>query len=852
MTKDKNPKPNPSSYPNNIPFKNKDKILDLPSFAYVTNGITKPTVDTSLINAIIRALVLDDQDLINVEDPYIVLLLKLKDVNLMSNIKCATCKVFRHGLDECPKNIDSGKAKNVKKPSQAPRGVSVCPKVGFKPTKQTYRVVPKQTNTNISGGKKKDVELPKEVSNSNPFDAFNSAENDDDLVTLVDEEGKHVKKVDYSSDHDNEDEVASTDNDMANFMALEKDLPDKIQDICNNLDIKVRGLARSQRISANGSQFNHNITTKDKNPKPNPSSYPNNIHLKNKDKFPDLPSFASVTNGIAKPTVDTSSTNDIIRALVLDDQDLINVEDPFMVLLVKLKDVNLMINMYVICRNEDRGLPLCAWGSSAYKKLADMFGKFMFFEAEESMKMSSARICISTKLHNFVSERVLVEVHGVNYDMHVHELGTWNINIVDETLDSSDNLNINGMEKVEDFIDKNSLAVLNDLNDLKETINELASNEIQHPISKENMDQEDDINKVSPEIAVSTDLSRPPGFEHMKRTSSVHYKIIAKILANKLAKVIDKIVSHKQSTFIDGRQILDGPLILTCLSSSRASLLVNGSPTSEFSIKRGLGQGDPLSPFLFILVMEGLHNALSTMVFYLASGLKINIKKSNVYGIGVSDVDVSSMASNSKCVLLDRYNRLYRLEREKDCLIIDRIDHGQWSWNWSRPILGARNSADLLDILFEISYAEINEVEDTCVWSLGTDRTFSVKDARCIIDSNILPSLALSTARFCPFCIGNVESSNHIFFKCNIVKDIWMLARKWCDISFPLLLRMSIGKVDFLRGSVTFRSHPMRKCDIFDNIRMSSYSWLHHRGHMICNWIDWLKSLMLLPSNSLG
>ncbi|GJZ28985.1 hypothetical protein Tco_0573632 [Tanacetum coccineum] len=47
-------------------------------------------------------------------------------------------------------------------------------------------------------------------------------------------------------------------------------------------------------------------------------------------------------------------------------------------------------------------------------------------------------------------------------------------------------------------------------------------------------------------------------------------------------------------------------------SSSWASVLVNGSPTSEFSIKRGLRQGDPLSLFLFILVVEGLHNALST------------------------------------------------------------------------------------------------------------------------------------------------------------------------------------------------------------------------------------------------
>ncbi|GJR01642.1 RNA-directed DNA polymerase, eukaryota, reverse transcriptase zinc-binding domain protein [Tanacetum coccineum] len=225
-----------------------------------------------------------------------------------------------------------------------------------------------------------------------------------------------------------------------------------------------------------------------------------------------------------------------------------------------------------------------------------------------------------------------------------------------------------------------------------------------------------------------------------------HYKIIAKILANRLAKVIDKIVSKEQSAFIAGRQILDGPIILSeiiewhkkrnkqllifkvdfekafdsiswkyldhildslgfgytwrswiksCLSSSRASILVNGSPTSEFSINHGLRQGDPLSPFLFILVMEGLHNAFTEAVgnglisgininnstinishlffaddviittgwnardleniirvlhvFYLASGLKINILKSNIYGIGVNEEEVYNMASNAGC-----------------------------------------------------------------------------------------------------------------------------------------------------------------------------------------------------------
>ncbi|GJX62303.1 RNA-directed DNA polymerase, eukaryota [Tanacetum coccineum] len=377
-----------------------------------------------------------------------------------------------------------------------------------------------------------------------------------------------------------------------------------------------------------------------------------------------------------------------------------------------------------------------------------------------------------------------------------------------------------------------------------------------------------------------------------------------------------------------------------------------------------------------------------------------DVRKSYVYGIGVSDVDVSSMASNSGCtsgsfpftylglpigsnmsltsswqVLLDRFqlklstwkanlhsiggrytlikvvlgslvlklltspfsksgfggcyhtrtrsglklSKLYMARkealitmvasitavarREKDCLIIDRIDHGQWRWNWLRPNLGARNSADLLDMLFEISSAEINEVEDTCLWSLGIDGTFSVKDARCIIDSKILSSLVPSTvwdkniprkvnifiwrlildrlphklnlssrgidiqAISCPSCNGNVESSNHIFFECNIAKDIWMLVRKWCDISFTpftswqvvkekswrlsVIFSSSLWWLWRYRNSVTFRSHPMRKSDIFDSIRLSLYSWLRHRGHMICNWIDWLKSPLLRSSNGL-
>ncbi|KAJ9681592.1 hypothetical protein PVL29_017816 [Vitis rotundifolia] len=143
------------------------------------------------------------------------------------------------------------------------------------------------------------------------------------------------------------------------------------------------------------------------------------------------------------------------------------------------------------------------------------------------------------------------------------------------------------------------------------------------------------------------------------------YKLLAKVLANRLKKVLGKVVSVDQNAFVRGRQILDASLIANevvdywqkrkekglvckldiekvydsinwnflmkvlhkmgfgsrwmewiwwCISIAKFSVLVNGVPAGFFSSSRGLRQGDPISPYLFVLGMEVLSALIRRVV----------------------------------------------------------------------------------------------------------------------------------------------------------------------------------------------------------------------------------------------
>ncbi|XP_071694571.1 uncharacterized protein [Rutidosis leptorrhynchoides] len=363
------------------------------------------------------------------------------------------------------------------------------------------------------------------------------------------------------------------------------------------------------------------------------------------------------------------------------------------------------------------------------------------------------------------------------------------------------------------------------------------------------------------------------------------------------------------------------------LSSWKANLISCGAPFSQGGLNVGSLKAFNLallhkwkwrfihcSRDLWVRVIKSIHGEVFERAVGNSPWANIVSACNNTFGVGLLPSDVIKIQVGSgefvrfwhdiwtgSRSLASRFNRLFHLDVYKDDMVAAKRMNNGWNWVWSREQIGSRNF-ELLDMMRqEIEQIQFHDREDTWIWGLSPEGTFSVKSAQDCIDFNLLPSNQSTTTwykflprkvniflwRFkldklplrwnlssvgleinsvtCPVCNEVIEHRDHLFFGCSLASDLWSKVRRWMGCDMPIFSSWSAFVTLFethqssvscktriisivttllwvlrrFRNGIVFNDIVLRKCMLFDVIQLYSFNWLKHRGHQIFNWNLW-------------
>ncbi|GKB70074.1 RNA-directed DNA polymerase, eukaryota, reverse transcriptase zinc-binding domain protein [Tanacetum coccineum] len=256
----------------------------------------------------------------------------------------------------------------------------------------------------------------------------------------------------------------------------------------------------------------------------------------------------------------------------------------------------------------------------------------------------------------------------------------------------------------------------------------------------------------------------------------------------------------------------------------------------------------------------------------------------------------------------DLYPRLFALENCKMVSVRSKLSDPSLDTTFRRNVRGGLEQVQFDALLELVRKINLVPMGDRWVWSLESSGNFSVASIRKAIDAkrsqtgfsktrwiryvpiklNVLAwkikTDALPTrlnisrrgidiqSMTCPICDGGVESSNHLFFSCNLVRQIGRQIARWWDISYVdahsydewytwiLSLRVAAKTKMMIEGifyatwwsiwtyrnKLIFEGNASSKAIMFDTVVSNSFYWCKFRSKALFSWIDWLKTPCLI------
>ncbi|GKA61011.1 RNA-directed DNA polymerase, eukaryota [Tanacetum coccineum] len=329
----------------------------------------------------------------------------------------------------------------------------------------------------------------------------------------------------------------------------------------------------------------------DRKPNVTPKPIPKPNHTHNQSKHASHSSHANPNRSYATALNGKTSSKQvskeavILKSVTLDVSDLIEIHEMRNVILVKVRDAHLILNINNVLRKEGfydfqakyiggmwlwlefdsfescqklqsnkemswyftqmkhvtqtfkvdervvwieiGGLPLNAWTPKAFKKIACIWGEPLFVDDDPHENVAMGRVCIRTKIQGQINETCKVMIHGQTHNARVKEFAGWVPDI--EAMDSlSGKKSDMGMSDEQDNIIGDNGALDAEEGEIRET-KEVHEDNVEN---NHNFSWADDVENIDKDHFVTSPINQPKESQnHMPSETSEAPKGDSEILS---------------------------------------------------------------------------------------------------------------------------------------------------------------------------------------------------------------------------------------------------------------------------------------------------------------------------------